>query len=146
MSSGFSSKYGDRRSSDNNPDCYGDEDYYDRDDPECRRCPKYSMCGVIINRRKSRAARASTSRSLTSRNDRRPRGKKDEPTNDIAQRMGNYIEQDVGESDTFTSVLIYNASLNGVQGMLDTASHAWGQIPRKSYANVFNSIRKKTKK
>jgi len=58
MSSNFSSKYA-KTSSVDRPDCYGDEEYYDPDDPECRRCNSRSACTLVIQRRRSQARRVS---------------------------------------------------------------------------------------
>lgn len=143
MSSNFSSKYG-QSSSTERPDCYGDEDYYDPDDPECRRCHCRSSCSLVIQRRKSQA-RTST-RTRTKSVDRRRSRKEEKEEAALIQRMDEYDEVEVLDTDTFGSVVVHNATLNAVQATLDTVSHGWRQIPRKSYSNLFHTERARKKK
>lgn len=153
MASGFSSKYGGtpRSSSTNKPDCFGDEDYYDPDDQHCRQCTCKFACELKIRRLKQ-GARVQESRDWrkgTSSKDPRVKSKKRKREELVAlgrQDLDEYQEEEAEETDTFASALIHNASLNAIQASLDTASHAWAQIPRKGYQNVFHSARNKRKK
>lgn len=132
--SGFTSKYASR------PDCYGEEDVYDPDDEECRQCPHKSPCSLVITRREAQARR-----EITSRNSQRDRDRRKERKEKVGALIRSVEDFPVGEpeeGDTFSTALVYNASLNALQGMVDTASHAVGQIPRKPY-NMFTSLRKK---
>jgi len=140
MSSNFSSKYG-QSSSTERPDCYGDEDYYDPDDPECRRCHCRSSCSLVIQRRKSQARTSTRGRTRT-----RERRREKEEETAIIRSMDEYPERLVSETDTFGSVVIHNATLNAVQATLDTVSHGWRQIPRKSYSNLFHAERARKRK
>lgn len=144
MSSNFSSKYGQSGATER-PDCYGDEDYHDPDDPECRRCHCRSSCSLVIQRRKSQA-RTSTRTRTKSGERRRTRREEREEETALIQRMEEYPEGEVLETDTFGSVVIHNATLNAVQATLDTVSHGWRQIPRKSYSNLFHTERSRKKK
>ena len=140
MSSNFSSKYG-QSSSTERPDCYGDEDYYDPDDPECRRCHCRSSCSLVIQRRKSQARTSTRGRTRTRE---RKREKGEETA--IIRSIDEYPEGSVSETDTFGSVVVHNATLNAVQATLDTVSHGWRQIPRKSYGNLFHAERARKRK
>lgn len=60
--------------------------------------------------------------------------------------MDEYDEIEVLDTDTFGSVVVHNATLNAVQATLDTLSHGWRQIPRKSYGNLFHAERARKKK
>ena len=146
MSSNFSSKYG-QSSSVERPDCYGDEDYYDPDDPECRRCHSRSSCSLVIQRRKSQARTSQRTRSRSNSLSRTPSRERTSSTEvELVRALDSYPEGETLENDTFSSVVIHNATLNAVQATLDTASHAWSQIPRKGYQNLFHSERRRKKK
>lgn len=144
MSSNFSSKYG-QSSLTERPDCYGDEDYYDPDDPECRRCHCRASCSLVIQRRQSQARTSTRGRTKTA-NLRESRKEEKQEETALIKRIDEYPEEEILETDTFGSVVIHNATLNAVQATLDTVSHGWSQIPRKSYKNLFHSERARKKK
>ena len=142
MASGFSSKYGggsSSSSSTNRPDCFGDEEYFDIDDQHCRQCPSKMACQLKITRR-AQSKRGSYSPAKSKKEK-----KKDEVVRG-RQDMSRYTEVEPEEGDTFASALIHNASLNAIQASLDTISHGWSEIPRKSYHNIFHSARKKSRR
>jgi hypothetical protein len=134
MASDFSSKYGRTPRSTGKPDCFGDPEYHDPKDPYCRDCPSEAACNLIIRRKHSNRTRARVAR----------RGDVSRPT--ARQDIDKHVEEPAEEGDTFSTTLIHNASLNAIQGALDTASHAWTQIPRKGYRNIFHSARNRKKK
>lgn len=138
MSDEFSRRYSTAGSSSGRPECYGDEDYYDRDDRTCRACPSNTTCGLVVRRKMknaesppkrahSRSGRAPTKKDLPSRR------REEVPT----------LEIDPEEGETFGEVALYNSATEAAQGFLDTIANAWSHRPRKTYkGNIFGGRKK----
>jgi hypothetical protein len=141
MSEGFSAKYLDTET----PNCYADPDYYDRDDPECRRCAFRATCSSLVDKRKKEKARETAAKAIEKA--RAARGGKAEVAEKkagVIRQVGrDFVLEEPDDDDTFTSVTIYNATLNAAQGAVDTIANAVAHIPRKSYSNVFSNARRR---
>lgn len=137
MSDEFSKRYSTTSNTSSKPECYGDEDYYDRDDRTCRACPSVTTCGLVIRRKQKREE---NSAPIARRNS--PTGGKT-PTKRTKIGSHSLSEVDPEPGDTFGEVALHNSSLNALQGFVDTISDAVSHIPRKRYTgNIFGRGKK----
>ena len=139
MSDEFSRRYSTSGSSSSKPDCYGDEDYYDRDDATCRACTSNTTCGLVVRRKMKKAENTAPhrSRAATTRRESSSRKPAARPRREAQEMI------DPGEGETFGEVALYNSAVEASQGFLDTIASAWSHVPRKSYkGNIFNRKKK----
>ena len=118
------------------PECYGDSEFYDIDDRDCQTCLAFEACGIKVQRLRERslnnARRNFNTRGNTSyRREPTPSYKQQsvrrhEPKNDP-------LIENCTDEDTFFSVLTHNASLEALQSVFDELSNSVRNIPRKSY-------------
>lgn len=126
----YTRKYGQTRAT-SKPECYGDVDYYDHEDPTCRECPVRSACRIIVDRKVNSSVREATSRptSTTSYRDR-------------LQRPGHMPRRDVeraplGDADSFWGALMFNGFLSATKSVLQEAHHGVDSIPYMRYPDPF---------
>jgi hypothetical protein len=139
MSDEFSRRYSTSGSSSSKPDCYGDEDYYDRDDSTCRACASNTTCGLVVRRKlkKEESSSPSRARTATTRAGASPRKPAARPRREAQETI------DPGEGETFGEVALYNSATEAAQGFLDTIASAWSHVPRKTYkGNIFGGRKK----
>ena len=123
----FSDDDDDDRRPTRKPECYGDPDYYDITDDDCRACSFKGTCKLKVNaleREERRDRRRGSSRS-DSRD--RTAGKL------TRQKKREYALEEPEREETFVSVLAYNSALNSMTTAAETLTEALGQIPRKRY-------------
>lgn len=127
----FSSRFSDDDDDDDGrptkPECYGDPDYYDITDSDCKRCRFKGTCKLKVAALE-REEKRSRSRS---RSDREERGRSSGKM--VRRKSREYELEEADEQDTFMSALAYNSSLNAATTMAETLTDALGQIPRKRY-------------
>ena len=128
MSNPFSQRFS-GGSSREKPPCYGDEQFYDPGDPECRKCPVKGTCRVLVERRKKNDSSSTIATTRTS-------------TKSIPKKSPTAIVEHE-EQDTFMGVLGHNSCLNAGQAAVDTLSDAIASIPRKTYPNPIGMSRRK---
>lgn len=129
--------------SDNKPECYGDEDYYDPDDKSCKDCGVFNSCGI----RASRAARAGAttgSRSYTRPQTTTPASNtahtRTTQTTAAAKIKRTEVEPD--ENASFGGILLHNTGLEVLQTVVDELGNSIRQIPRIDYGTYFERRKK----
>lgn len=137
MSNSFSQRFGghSRRES-SKPECYGDPDYYEGDDPQCRACPVQSTCRVVSEKR-ARSHNERHNRPVTIREPRAIQRK--------SRAEASRAIEDYEEGDTWFSALVHNACIEGITAGAKTAVDALESIPKKRYPNPFAPRKKRDK-
>tara|TARA_R110001606_G_C14984068_1_gene604801 strand:+ start:194 stop:568 length:375 start_codon:yes stop_codon:yes gene_type:complete len=117
------------------PDCYGDEDYYDPDDNACKDCSVFQSCGIRSSRSSRRSATPRvTASTSTDRNYRLATTKK---KGEIARVM-----DDPGDDSTFANILLHNTGLEMMQTVVDEIGNSIRHIPRLDYGKYFERKKK----
>lgn len=132
------------------PECFGEEELYDPDDRLCRDCGFEAACSYKVkqesNTTNSERLLGKTSyqnrSSRTSSYLNKLRSQRESKEVSVRKQEHKVVQVEAEEEDTFTSVLMHNASLEAVQAMVDELSNSIKEIPRKSYKNLWK--RKKT--
>lgn len=127
--------------SDNKPECYGDEDYFDPDDDDCAACAVSQSCGIRV----SRAAHGTRSRYAT-RQSSRPLSRPN-PTRAVTPQRTrkNEIQRVIDEPDddtSFAKILMHNTGLEVIQSMVDELGNSIRHIPRIDYGKYFERKKK----
>jgi hypothetical protein len=130
----FSSRFSDDDDDDDSrptkPECYGDPDYYDITDDECKRCRFKGTC-------KLKVAALEREERRNQRGDQTQGSGRSQSSGKIVKRKSREYElEEADGQDTFLSVLAYNSSLNAATTMAETLTDALGQIPRKRYPSL----------
>jgi hypothetical protein len=120
------------------PDCYGDPDYYESDDPDCEACPVKRTCRAIVNRKEARREEE----EATERKYKKAKKKRIDPDPDPED----YEEREEAIAGGFFGALIFNGALSATRAGMVEATFAIDQIPRAPYPDPFESITKKRKK
>ena len=110
------------------PPCFADPDEYDIEDEGCVECPFVDACGIRIARNSTttrsehRGFPSSTSKRTSSYY--RPPPARPSTTAHRNTNPPKKIEQDPDEKDTWSSVLMFNASIEMAQAMVDELSES----------------------
>lgn len=126
----------------NYPPCFADPDEYDIEDEGCTECPFVDACGIRIARNSAnkrsdtRTFTSGTSNKRTSSYYRPPPSRSQ---SNVTNRSSppKKVEQDPDENDTWSSVLMFNASIEMAQAMVDELSESVRAVPRKSYNKLW---------
>lgn len=121
--------------SDNRPGCYGDEDYFDPDDSECKSCGVMQSCSV----RASRAARSRPSES--SRRSTTSATRSIQKTTPRKTQIEKIIEEP-DDNATFGKILLHNTGLEVMQAVVDELGNSIRHIPRVDYGKYFERKKK----
>lgn len=126
------------------PECFGDPDYYDPTDKLCNtECSFYTACGIRSSRSGDAARRyiqnrvQNTPSATPAATPYVPQRTTNTPATVVDKTKIATIVEDCQETDTFTSILMHNASLEALQAIVDELGNSIKQIPRKSYTNLY---------